>query len=321
MPQRHAQADSWVERTPVVGSERPAVWVQSVLYQAELRSLERALEAVARSAELAVMEDGVCARVAVRWGDCSPHRCLEDADVERIRERHGWIIDFRYVWFGENLGSAEAHNRLAQECDGDLILVMNPDVVMSPRVLEFMIEPFRRTGVGMVEAKQMPIEHPKDYDPMTGDTAWAATACAMTPATFFRELGGFDSASFFLYCDDVDYSWRVRQHGLRVVFQPAATVMHDKRLKPDGGWEPTSAERYYSAEAALVLAHKWSRPDLVEQILESFARDGGDDHRRAAEAFRARAGSGGLPEPVDPDHLVGVFRDGYYAPHRFEVQA
>lgn len=304
-----------------MGSDPPAVWVQSVLYLADLSSLERSIEALARSAELAVMEDGACSRVAVRWGDCSPARCLEDADIARITERYGWIIDFRYVWFGENLGSAEAHNRLAADCDGDMILVMNPDVVVSPRVLEYLVSPFRRTAVGMVEAKQMPIEHPKDYDPTTGDTSWAATACAMTPVSVFRELNGFDSSSFFLYCDDVDYSWRVRQLGLRVVFQAAATVMHDKRLSDDGAWATTSAERYYSAEAALVLAHKWSRPDLVKTILTSFEHDGGDDHRRAAAAYRAKAAAGTLPAPVDPEHRIGVFEEGYYAHQRFELQA
>ncbi len=321
MSQSDAPTDSGIGRAPLVGSDPPAVWVQSVLYLAELASVERSLESLARSAELAVMEDGVCSRVAVRWGDCSPVRCLEDADVERIRERYGWIVDFRYIWFGENLGSAEAHNRLAQECDGDLILVMNPDVVVTPRVLEYLVSPFRRTAVGMVEAKQLPVEHPKDYDRTTGDTSWAATACAMTPVSVFRELDGFDSASFFLYCDDVDYSWRVRQLGLRVVYQSAATVMHDKRLSHSGTWQPTSAERYYSAEAALILAHKWSRPDLVKRILASFDHDGEDEHRRAAATYRDRAAAGTLPAPVDPEHRIGVFQDGFYAPHRFEQQA
>ena len=321
MAEREIGSGTWAASTPLVGSERPAVWVQSVLYQTELVSLERSLEALARSAELAVMEDGACSRVAVRWGDCSPGRCLEDEDVERLRERFGWILDFRYTWFGGNLGSARAHNHLAEECDGDLILVMNPDVVVTPRLLELMIQPFRRTGVGMVEAKQMPIEHPKDYDPVTGDTSWAATACAMTPTAVFRQLEGFDADSFFLYCDDVDYSWRVRLLGLRVVYQPAATVMHDKRLRGDGAWQATTAERYFSAEAALMLAHKWSRPELVEQILSSFDADGGEDHRRAALAFRARVEAGTLPEPIDPEHRIGFFEDGFYAPHRFEVQA
>ena len=131
----------------------------------------------------------------------------------------------------------------------DIFLIQNPDVIVAPRLIEIMVTEFNRPGVGMVEAKQLPIEHPKDYDPQTGETGWATTACTMIPAPLFRELNGFDAESFFLYCDDVDFSWRVRLSGLKVIFQPAAVAFHDKRLTREGRWVATASERYYCLEA------------------------------------------------------------------------
>lgn len=303
---------------PFLGTgERPSVAVHSVLYNTDRGSVLRALESLARSAELAVMEDGVAARVAVRFGDCSPGRVLEDVDVQAILEDYGWILDFRYIWFGENLGSARAHNRLAEEGDEDVLFFLNPDVVVTPRLVQLLLEPFHHAGVGMTEAKQLPIEHPKDYDRVTGDTSWAATACAAMPMELFRKLDGFDDETFFLYCDDVDLSWRVRLAGLRVVHQPAAVVLHDKRVDREGVWISGTSERYYSAEAALLLAHKWSRPDLVSAILDAFDGSGETSQIEAAAAFRARQAAETLPPAIDPDHRVGQFVNGAYAVHRF----
>ena len=311
--------DEWVDRTPMIKDRLPSVWAQSVLYKTPLHAIDRALESLARSAELAVMEDGACSRVVLTYGDCSPMRCLEDQDLANLREKYGWIIDLRYTWFAENLGSARGHNRLAEECDADFMLILNPDVVVSPRVIQYLLEPFTRTGTGMSEAKQLPLEHPKDYDPVTGDTSWAATACAMVPYEIFKAIDGFDDDTFFMYCDDVDFSWRVRALGLRIVFQPSAVVLHDKRLSSSGGWDPTSAERYYSAEAAVLLAHKWSRPDLVDEILGSFDAYGDVHQKRAAEVYREKFAAATLPAPIDSEHAVGVFDHGFYAKHRYEL--
>ena len=169
----------------------------------------------------------------------------------------------------------------------------------------------------MTEAKQLPLEHPKDFDPVTGETSWASGACSMVPTSVFRELGGYDADSFFLYCDDVDLAWRVRQLGLRIVHQPAAAIFHDKRVGLSLAAEPSYAERYYSAEAALILAHKWSRPETVEAILADFDLNGQEVHREAAAEFRVRLSENRLPSPVDPDHEISQFVAGNYATHRF----
>jgi len=295
-----------------------ALRVQSVLYGNSFASVERAVLSLGRAAELA-FASGMVSCVELAYGDSSPTTCLTEAQLTHLRGLYPSGLTIQYDFFNGNLGSAGGHNRLAAAADADFILMQNPDVVVSPRLIETLLGAFAVPGVGMSEAKQLPIEHPKDYDPVTGETAWATTACAMIPLKLFRQLGGFDANTFFLYCDDVDFSWLVRLAGYKVIFQAAAVVFHDKRLSTEGRWQPTNSERYYSAEAALLLAHKWSRFDIVEKILSDFASHGDEFTSKATATFEQRRRDGTLPTPVDPDHKVGQFINGFYASHRYTL--
>jgi GT2 family glycosyltransferase len=203
------------KKNVLIDSTQPAsVQVQSILYNNDVTSIERSLESTARSAELAISAHA-CSKVQVFLGDNSPLPCLKEKLLRELEDRFAPALQIKYRFFNQNAGSALGHNRLAECVDTDLLLIQNPDVVASPRLLERLLEHFELPGVGMVEAKQLPIEHPKEYDPVTGETMWASTACAMIPVALFSQLGGFDAQSFFLYCDDVDFSWLVRRAGIK----------------------------------------------------------------------------------------------------------
>src|SRR6266568_6308605 len=295
-----------------------SIRIQSVLYNSDPRHVDQALESTARAVELAFRE-GVVNAAEIALGDCSPLPVFTlDMIAERERRHHDQgIRRIEYQYFGANLGSAAGHNRLLGSAGTDLVMIQNPDVVIAPNLIVEMIAPLRRPGIGQVEARQVPLEHPKYYDPATGETGWASTACSLIPRSLLAELEGFDARTFFLYCDDVDLSWRIRLTGHRVVFQPSAAVFHDKRLSQDGVWMAGAAEQYYSAEAALLLAHKYSRPDLAAKLLREFENSGTDPLIRAAKEYRRRADAGQLPAPLDPEHRVAEFVDGAYTTHRW----
>lgn len=292
------------------------VTVQSVLYANSPEDVRRAAEAAFNSLERA-MAAGVVSGWDYRLGDCAPSPTLPDevvAEIGRSAVEAGGRSDVEF--FAANLGSAAGHNRLAARSDADVLLFLNPDARMAPDAVESLVRALRG-DVGVVEARQVPLDHPKDYEPGTGDTSWASTACAVTPRELFERVGGFDSETFFLYGDDVDYSWRVRLEGLRVLFEPAAAVFHDKRLLVDASWPTTPAERYYSAEASLMLAWKYSYSERVEQLLEVFRTSDVEFLERAGRAFDSRRAAGDLPSPLDPEHTVARFIGDHYAQHRF----
>ena len=134
----------------------------------------------------------------------------------------------------------------------------------------------------------------------------------LTPRATFESVGGFDSSTFFMYCDDVDYSWRTRLAGFRVVYAPAARVMHDKRLDATGAYQPGEAEVYFSAEAAIMIAHKYSNPARVRSLIGRFRRQATEPVLRAVAEYESRRKANSLPTPLDPDHRVSSFvGDGY----------
>lgn len=308
---------SMTDSLPNPAAGKVSIQVQSILYNMDEDSVRRALESLARATDLAV-SGGQVSKVRVSYGDTSPDRCLSDASLTKLRSEFSWAFELEYTFFNANLGSARGHNVLAEDASTDYLLILNPDVVVSPRLLQDFLLPFHNSSTGMVEAKQLPIEHPKDFDPVTGETGWATTACALTPLTLFRQIDGFDADSFFLYCDDVDYSWRVREAGYKVIFAANAVVFHDKRVARDGAWQPSSAERRFSAEAALMMAHKWSRPDLVDKIGWRF-RHAGPDEKAAIKNYDEKKAAGTLPQPRDAEHKIGEFVGHFYTKHRYAL--
>jgi hypothetical protein len=68
-----------------------------------------------------------------------------------------------------------------------------------------------------------------------------------------------------------------------------------------------------------LLAHKWSRPEIVEKVLAEFGAYGDPVTGRAKAAFEERKRNGRLPVPRDPEHKIGQFIDGMYARHRYSL--
>lgn len=294
-----------------------SIQTQSVLYNTPLEAIARSLEYYDNAARL-TREAGILRELVVAYGDCSPEPMLDHTALCALRRRFVNIANIEYTFFWQNLGSAAGHNQLLANAKSDLLMTANPDILVAPRMYLELIEALGRPGVGLVEARQLPVEHPKFYDPATGETSWGSTACLIGSTELFRQLGGFDADTFFLYCDDVDFCWRARLAGLKVIHQPSAVVFHDKRLANDGGWLPSAAERQYSAEAALLLPYKFSREDLTQKYLEAF-RSSSEGHLiKAAQSYDARSQHNRLPPQIDKEHAVGQFIDDGYAPWRYK---
>lgn len=291
------------------------VQVNSVLYGNRAEDIRRTVECLDRAADLAIA-GGHASEVCLTYGDCSPKPVFDKAFLERLSSSSPALASIRHEWFDANLGSARGHNALLDKTNADYVLVMNPDVRLEPRCLVELLLAFKDDTVGMVEAKQLPIEHPKSFA-VDGEASWAATACALFPMPLMKQLKGFDADTFFLYCDDVDMSWRIRLAGKKVVYQPSAVIYHDKRLGKGGAWQVGAAERYYSAEAALLLAYKYSREDILKRIVADFKVASDPVFSKSLEEFERRKRENKLPEQIDPDHQVGQFIEGAYSTHRF----
>lgn len=283
--------------------------IQTVLYKNEKSSLVRALESIANAVRVNRETTGELDFVRVVWGDASPTPLYEEAELASLRAQFANFFTLDYRFFNENTGTSKGHNKMGLESDTDFLIVMNPDIILCPRFFSPMLQTLldETKNAGIAEARQTPLEHPKLYDRETLEAPWATGACFMVKTEDYRAIGGFDPDTFFLYCDDVDFSWRMRLHGKKIYYRPDCVVFHSKFLSATGTWSPTEVEYYYSSEAALLMAYKYSDDARTEKIYDQFKNSPLEHERRAAESFDERRASGRLPERLDPEHLVADF--------------
>ena len=153
--------------------------------------------------------------------------------VDRHAQRNGFAaIDF--VVSEVNIGFGAGHNQLQQRGSGEMILLLNQDVVLEPGALATLLGEAARSeaNVAAWEMRQIPYEHPKSYDPATGNAPWVSGAAVLFRRKALAEVGGFEPR-IFMYGEDVDLSWRLRARGWRLHYVARAAVQHLTYSYPD----------------------------------------------------------------------------------------
>jgi GT2 family glycosyltransferase len=155
-----------------------------------------------------------------------------------------------------NNGFARGMNLLSRQGKGDFIFLLNPDTEMEAGCLERLLaraETDKR--IGICEARQLPREHPKAWDPLTGETTWCSGAAALIRRTAFEEVGGFDERLFFMYCEDVDLSWRLWVKGWKCIYLKDAVVQHFKSAGTPV--RRRTVENYFSFRNSIFLFYRF----------------------------------------------------------------
>ena len=127
-----------------------------------------------------------------------------------------------------NLGFARAVNLGANHSQNELLLLLNPDTGVSPDALSILVDTMEHFGkkCAAVEARQIPFEHPKLYNPVSMDVVWFSACCVLIRKAAFQKVGGFDE-NIFLYGEDVDLSLRLKNAGYAIKYCPRAIVSHE----------------------------------------------------------------------------------------------
>ena len=166
-----------------------------------------------------------------------------DAAAERAK-----VIDSANDGFGAGC------NRGAATAGGEVLVFLNPDTVAKPGAVEALARRLDDASIGVVQARLALLAEPETLnssgnvvhvsglawpggygEPVESvaavrDIPYASGAAFAIRADLFRELGGF-TEELFLYQEDLELCWRARLCGLRVVVDPAATVLHEYVLE------------------------------------------------------------------------------------------
>jgi GT2 family glycosyltransferase len=188
-------------------------------------------------------------------------------EIDAARARDG----VRVLDGGGNAGFGAGCNRGAAATDAGVLVFLNPDTVARPGAVAALAGRLEDPTVGVVQARLRLLERPHTLNSSGnvvhvsglawpggyGDAAetvaelqeipYASGAALAIRADLFRELGGF-TEELFLYQEDLELCWRARLHGLRVVVEPAADVLHDYVLD-----RPGRSKEYYLERNRLIF--------------------------------------------------------------------
>ncbi len=185
-----------------------------------------------------------------------------DNSVERLRE--SWNESILIIENLKNLGFAKGCNVGAEVCNSDHVLFLNPDTIINKETfsnINTFLSDINNDSFGVLGA-QLSDEnnhvsctcsrfpevkhffskclglnrlfkslhslnhHMKEFDHLTyREVDQVMGAFFLVPNDIFKQLNGFDER-FFVYFEEVDFCYRVKESGYKVIFNPEIKALH-----------------------------------------------------------------------------------------------
>ncbi|PHS41734.1 MAG: hypothetical protein COB07_01440 [Sulfurovum sp.] len=126
-----------------------------------------------------------------------------------------------------NLGFGHGHNSNFKQCKSQFVLVTNIDLEFEADAIEKIVTYALKdeNNVASWEMRQKPHEHPKYYNPVTLETTWSSSACILFRREAIDKIGGYEKR-IFMYGEDVELSYRLRDNGYKLKYYPKAVCWH-----------------------------------------------------------------------------------------------
>ena len=176
---------------------------------------------------------------------------VDDGSSDQTPVVIGQIPNIIYLRNEENLGFIRTCNRGAANAKGEYLLFLNNDAQVTENWLSPLIESFKEyENVGAVGPKVLfpngrlqeagALVNRNGTSTLIGfsddpelakynylrEVTYCSGACLLVETSKFRELGGFNVNLAPAYCEDWDLAFRLRQRGLRVLYNPKSVVVH-----------------------------------------------------------------------------------------------
>ena len=178
-----------------------------------------------------------------------------DDSVGFLKERHPQV---RLIAFPENGGFSRGYNDALGQIDAEYYVLLNSDVEVTenwlapiialmdadptiaacqPKIRSFHErEKFEYAGAagGFIDAYGYPFCRGRIFDVLEEDHGqydddcevfWATGACLFVRAEVYHALGGLDE-DFFAHMEEIDFCWRLKNAGYKVMYCASSTVFH-----------------------------------------------------------------------------------------------
>jgi len=205
-------------------------------------------------------------------------------------------VGFTVITNDSNRGASTARNQGLEAATGEYIAVMDNDIVVrqrswAGRMLRALKE---RPDVGIVSPKIIfafpphliqcagaavsptgrvfflgrgePADAPEFNRPR--ELQAAISACWMMPASIPRRLGGFDEVYNPVQFEDIDYAYRIRHAGYKILYLPDVEMYHFENVTT--GMSPTLNSTYLIIKNGMEFKRRWRF---------MFSQEGGPDDR------------------------------------------
>ncbi|MCO6429335.1 MAG: glycosyltransferase family 2 protein [Deltaproteobacteria bacterium] len=246
--------------------EHPAIEVLTLAYNSE-RFIDGYFSAFSR---INYPFEKITIRILDNHPEHASFRLIED----RIVRPGTYPIRIVLEKSERNLGFTGGNNLLMEralnETDSPFVFLLNMDTRIDPECLSELVRFMREdNSAGMVEALQEPREHPKAYDLRTFETHWCSGGGVLIDRRALEEVGLFDDR-FFLYCEDVDLSWRMWMNGWRCKINPKAKYVH--LTESDDTGKDLTNQHYYSMRNCFFMHYKYDSRRGIKS-LEALLRE------------------------------------------------
>ena len=212
---------------------------------------------------------------------------VDDGSSDATGDAVPQVAGLRYHRRAENGGFIAACNDGARLARGDVLVFLNNDTVPQPGWLDALLATFEaHPEAGVVGAQLLyPDGRLQEAGGVVLDdaSAWsygrfesaldprfaylreadyASAAAIAVPRGLFAQIGGFAHRYAPAYYEDTDLAFSVRSAGRRVLYQPAARVVHDEGAT--SGTDTGSGVKAYQVRNRVLFAERW-REALTRQ--------------------------------------------------------
>lgn len=191
----------------------------------------------------------------------------EEVILNLFDEYKNTPLSFIFLRNEKNLGFSSTINRAVKHAKGEIILLLNSDVIPEENFLKPLLYHFQDKTVFAVGCMDKSIERGQvvlrgrgigewkrgflihkagKIDKST--TLWVSGGSSAFRKSIWENLHGFNSLYNPFYWEDIDLSYRAQKAGYRVIFEPKSVVTHEH--------EKGAIQKFYKTKEIKTIAYK-----------------------------------------------------------------